>query len=70
MSEAGKFMKIFDQIPPEVAGEKMIQKRDYFQRKYWDLLSGQEHPIELPCSKAVSYTHLDVYKRQTPSRSM
>lgn len=55
MSEAGKFMKIFDQIPPEVAGEKMIQKRDYFQRKYWDLLSGQEHPIELPCSKVLYY---------------
>ncbi len=55
MNGAKKYMDTFDRIPAEVAGEKVIQKRDYFQCKRWDLPGGQEHPIELPCAEALYY---------------
>ncbi|HHX86908.1 MAG TPA: phospho-sugar mutase, partial [Firmicutes bacterium] len=55
MSEAEKLMEAFDQIPSEVAGEKVVEKRDYVQRRCWDMLNGKEHPIELPCSEVLYY---------------
>ena len=42
----------------QVAGEKVIEKRDYKQRKCWDLVNGKEQPLELPCSEVLYYLSL------------
>ena len=55
MAESAGIMRSFDQIPPVVAGEKVIEKRDYKQRKCWDLVNGKEQPLELPCSEVLYY---------------
>ena len=55
MGEAEGLLRGFDRIPPEVAGEKVVQKIDYFQRKCWDLISGQECSIELPSAQVLYY---------------
>jgi len=55
MSKARGYISAYDRIPPEVAGEKVIQKIDYYQRKCWDLVSGQECPIELPSAQVLYY---------------
>ncbi len=55
MGRAEKLMEAFQQIPAEMAGEKVIQKRDYCARKSWDLLTGREYPLELPCARVLYY---------------
>jgi len=55
MAESAGIMSSFAQIPPAVAGEKVIEKRDYEERKSWDLVSGKEQPLELPRSKVLYY---------------
>ncbi len=48
-------MGSFNRIPPVVAGEKVVEKRDYEKRKSWDLISGKERALELPRSKVLYY---------------
>jgi phosphoglucomutase len=55
MEKAGEIMRSYAALPPEVAGERVIEKRDYAQRKCWDLLTGEERPVELPCSEVLYY---------------
>lgn len=55
MEKAGELMRAYEAIPPELAGERVIEKRDYGQRKSWDLLAGEERPVELPRSEVLFY---------------
>ena len=60
----------------EIAGMKVVKTADYQLSEAVDLATGQKTEIKLPKSnvlsyslEAVSYTHLDVYKRQAPRRT-
>lgn len=55
MAAAADIISTFEQIPPLVAGERVVEKRDYEERKSWDLLGGTEQPLELPRSKVLYY---------------
>ena len=55
MAAAASIISAFDRIPPTVAGERVVEKRDYEERKSWDLLNGTEQPLELPRSKVLHY---------------
>lgn len=55
MEKAGEIMRAYNALPSEVAGERVIEKRDYEQGKSWDLLTGEERPVELPRSKVLFY---------------
>lgn len=54
-AESEAIMGSFNRIPPVVAGEKVVEKRDYEKRKSWDLISGKEQALELPRSKVLYY---------------
>ncbi len=55
MEKAGETMRSLETLPPEMAGERIIEKRDYSLRKSWDLLTGEERPLELPRSEVMYY---------------
>lgn len=55
MEKAGRIMRTFATLPPEAAGERVVEKRDYDLRKSWDLLTGEERPLELPRSEVIYY---------------
>lgn len=55
MEKAAAIMRSFTTMPQQVAGERVVEKRDYAQGKRWDLLTGVEHIIELPCSEVIYY---------------
>ena len=55
MKRAVDLMEAFDQIPPQVAGERVVQKRDYARGKCWELPGGEEYPSGLPRSEVVYY---------------
>ena len=50
--------------------ERQLSGRDYFLKmREWELESMKALTAELETCMAVSYTHLDVYKRQGKGRS-
>ncbi|NLA11808.1 MAG: mannose-1-phosphate guanylyltransferase/mannose-6-phosphate isomerase [Firmicutes bacterium] len=55
MAAAAGIISNFEQIPATMAGERVVEKRDYEERKSWDLLGGTEQPLELPRSKVLYY---------------
>lgn len=55
MKKAGETMRSCEKLPPELAGERIVEKRDYSLRKSWDLLTGKERPLELPRSEVLFY---------------
>ena len=55
MEKAAETMRSCEALPPEMAGERLIEKRDYRLRKSWDLLTGEEHSLELPRSEVLYY---------------
>ncbi len=55
MEKSGEIMSSFSSFPPEVAGERVVEKRDYALRKSYDLLTGEERPVELPRSEVLYY---------------
>ncbi len=55
MAEADSYMRCFRELPPEIAGTRVIEKRDYDRRKAWDLVSGKEYALTLPRSQVLYY---------------
>lgn len=55
MAETDGIMSSFSRVPPFVAGERVVEKRDYERRKSWDLLRMEEHPLDLPRSRVLYY---------------
>lgn len=54
-AEAEAIMLSFNRFPPAVAGERVVEKRDYEERKSWDLIGGKEYPLKLPRARVLYY---------------
>ena len=52
---ADGFMHSFTRVPPVLAGEQVVERRDYEKGKSVDLVSGEESTLELPRSKVLYY---------------
>ena len=50
-----KVMCSFTRVPPVLAGERIVEKRDYAEGKSFDLVNKKESPLELPCSRVLYY---------------
>ena len=59
ISEAGRHVAAYHNLPADFAGQKIVEKRDYDQRKGWDLTSGEEFALDLPQSEVLRYTLAD-----------
>ncbi|MDW7738831.1 MAG: mannose-1-phosphate guanylyltransferase/mannose-6-phosphate isomerase [Bacillota bacterium] len=56
ISLADRHVKAFRNLPAEVAGNQVIEKRDYELSKGWDLANNREFELTLPKSKVLHYT--------------
>ena len=59
ISEADKHVSAYDNLPPELAGLTVTEKRDYDQQKGWNVLTGQPFDLTLPRSRVLHYTLAD-----------
>ncbi len=59
ISEADRHVAAFHDLPPEIAGVKITQKRDYDRRKGWDFAQNREFPLTLPRSQVLHFTLAD-----------
>ncbi len=59
ISEASRHVGAYHKLAAEFAGQKVIEKRDYQQRKCWDLQNGKEIELTLPQSEVLRYTLTD-----------
>jgi phosphoglucomutase len=59
ISEADRHVAAYDNLPPELAGQKVEEKRDYAQGKGWDLAANREFKLTLPRSRVLHYTLAD-----------
>lgn len=59
--EREKFSRVFERQLPEVAGMKLMEKRDYSLGKYWDMTDDSvfEKKLGLPLSKVLYYKYTD-----------
>ena len=58
-TKANSVMTLLEQQPPVVSGLQAVEKRNYQQRKSYNLLTGQEQPLTLPRSKVLYYRFND-----------
>ncbi len=59
-AEKNKLTQLFDKYPPQVAGMKLLEKRDYFQRKSWDITTTDhvfKEDLTLPRSEVLYYKY-------------
>ncbi len=56
ISEADRHVAAYRDLPPEIAGLKMVEKRDYEQGKGWNLRDNSEFELTLPESQVLHYT--------------
>ena len=54
-----RILSALEQQPPTVPGLQAVEKRNYQQSKSCNLLTGQEQPLTLPCSKVLYYRFND-----------
>jgi phosphoglucomutase len=59
ISEADKQVAAYHDLPPELGGEKVVEKRDYEQGRGWDLKEDREFKLDLPRSPVLHYTLAD-----------
>ncbi len=59
ISDAGRHVAAYHKLPDHFAGQKVVEKRDYEQRKGRDLLSGKEFDLNLPRSEGLRYNLAD-----------
>ncbi len=59
ISEADRHVAAYHNLPAEMAGLKVVEKRDYNQQKGWNLVTGQEYELTLPQSQVLHYTLSD-----------
>ncbi len=59
ISEAGRHVSAYQNLPEELAGIKLAEKRDYEQGKGWELSTGREFDLTLPRSQVLHYTLAD-----------
>lgn len=56
ISEADRYVNIYKELPNELAGLKIVEKRDYENGRTWNLNTGQEKVLTLPSSQVLHYT--------------
>lgn len=56
ISEADRYVDVYKELPAELAGLKLIEKRDYEIGRAWNLNTGQEKELILPRSQVLHYT--------------
>lgn len=59
ISEADRHVAAYQNLPPELAGQKVVEKRDYEASRGFDLLHGSEFELTLPKSQVLHYTLAD-----------
>ncbi len=59
ISEAGRHVSAYHNLPAELAGIKIAEKRDYEQGKGLELSTGREFDLDLPRSQVLHYTLAD-----------
>ena len=59
IEEADRYVTAYDTLPSEIAGLKVVEKRDYEQGKGWDLVTNREFRLTLPKSRVLHYTLSD-----------
>ncbi len=59
ISEAGRHVSAYHNLPAEMAGIKVAEKRDYEQGKGMELSTGREFDLTLPRSQVLHYTLAD-----------
>ena len=58
-TKTNRVMNILEQQPPVVSGLQAVEKRNYQQRKSYNLLTGQKQTLSLPRSKVLYYRFND-----------
>ncbi|MDW7730788.1 MAG: hypothetical protein SCJ94_12440, partial [Bacillota bacterium] len=56
ISEADRHVAAYYNLPPEYAGRRIVEKRDYGQGKGWYLPDEKEFTLDLPKSQVLQYT--------------
>ncbi len=56
ISEADRHVAAFHDLPPELGGMKVVEKRDYEQKKGFDYENNREFELTLPRSPVLHYT--------------
>ncbi|MGM0689385.1 MAG: mannose-1-phosphate guanylyltransferase/mannose-6-phosphate isomerase [Bacillota bacterium] len=59
ISEADRHVAAYQDLPPELAGQKVVEKRDYEESRGFNLLHGSEFELTLPKSQVLHYTLAD-----------
>ncbi len=59
ISDAGRHVSAYHNLPAELAGIKVAEKRDYEQGKGLELSTGREFDLTLPRSQVLHYTLVD-----------
>ncbi|MFO7951350.1 MAG: phospho-sugar mutase, partial [Bacillota bacterium] len=59
ISEADRHVAAYQDLPGELGGLKIVEKRDYQEGKGWDLLNKKEFVLTLPRSPVLHYTFED-----------
>ncbi len=56
---ADSLIAALDHQPPQIAGVQIVEKRDYYRSKSWDILNNRTHKLTLPRSKVLYYRFSD-----------
>lgn len=56
---ANRLVAAFERQPLQIAGMKIVEKRDYERRKSWDILNNRTSELTLPHSKVLYYRFSD-----------
>ena len=59
ISEADRHVAAYHDLPAEIAGLQVTEKKDYNQQKGWNLTTGREYELTLPRSPVLHYTLAD-----------
>ncbi len=59
ISEADRYLAVYKDLPADLSGFKVIEKRDYEAGRTWNLMTGQEKEITLPKSQVLHYSMED-----------